>query len=82
MPWVERYEDDDSLVVWEPLDGRPEDAHRIGLTRHVPDGALLDFAGNLDSSKPLHRMTAWVMLVVFCFPVAMYVLRILWAVWR
>ena len=34
----------------------------MGLTHHVPDGALLDFAGALDSTKPLHRVTAWVML--------------------
>ena len=41
----------------------------MGLTHHVPDGALLDFAGNLDSRKPLHRVTAWVMLAVFGLPV-------------
>ena len=55
----------------------PEDALRIGLTRDVPDGALLDFAGALDSTKPLHRVTAWVMLVVFGMPVVLYVLRLL-----
>lgn len=55
----------------------PEDALRIGLTRDVPDGALLDFAGALDSTKPLHRVTAWVMLVVFGMPVLLYVLRLL-----
>ena len=55
----------------------PEDALRIGLTRDVPDGALLDFAGALDSTKPLHRVTAWVMLVVFGLPVLFYVLRLL-----
>ena len=48
----------------------------------MPDGALLDFAGNLDSRKPLHRATAWVMLAVFCFPVLMYVLRIVWSIWQ
>ena len=49
----------------------PEDARRMGLTHHVPDGALLDFAGALDSRKPLHRATAWVMLAVFGLPVAL-----------
>jgi hypothetical protein len=54
----------------------PEDAHRMGLTRHVPDGALLDFAGKLDSSQLRHRIVAWVMLVVFSLPVFFYVLRL------
>jgi hypothetical protein len=54
----------------------PEDARRIGLTRDVPDGALLDFAGSLDPAKPLHRVTAWAMLVVFGLPVVFYVLRL------
>jgi len=82
MAWVPRFEEDDTPVAWQPRDGRPEDARAMGLTSHVPDGALLDFAGSLDSAKPLHRITAWVMLVVFCFPVAMYVLRLVWAIWR
>lgn len=50
----------------------------MGLTRAVPDGAILDFAGALDPSKPKHRITAWVMLGVFCFPVVMYVLNLVW----
>jgi len=62
--------------AWVPADRMPEDARRIGLNRSVPDGALLDFAGNLDSSKRLHRITAWVMLAVFGLPVALYVLRL------
>ncbi|WP_205470882.1 hypothetical protein [Nocardioides sp. SYSU D00038] len=62
---------------WFPGGHLPPDARRMGLTHHVPDGALLDFAGKLDSSKPLHRATAWVMLGVFAFPVVMYVLRLL-----
>ena len=37
----------------------------MGLTHHVPDGALLDFAGKLDATKPFHRMTAWALLIVF-----------------
>ena len=52
----------------------------MGLTHHVPDGALLDFAGALDSRKPLHRATAWVMLAVFGLPVVFYVLRLVLAV--
>ena len=48
----------------------------MGLTRHVPDGALLDFAGRLDSANVLHRVTAWVMLAVFVTPVVFTVLRL------
>lgn len=75
VPWGE---DEDDLIAWLPPDCRPEDARRMGLTRAVPDGALLDFAGALDPSKPKHRITAWVMLGVFCFPVLMYVVNLLW----
>jgi hypothetical protein len=42
----------------------------------VPDGALLDFAGKLDSSQLKHRVAAWVMLVVFSLPVFFYILRL------
>jgi hypothetical protein len=52
----------------------------MGLTHHVPDGAILDFAGALDSTKLKHRITAWVMLVVFGLPVVFYVLRLALAV--
>jgi hypothetical protein len=69
--------DDDTPPYWEAGQRLPEDARRIGLTHLVPDGALLDFAGALDSTKPLHRVTAWVMLVVFGLPVVFYVLRLL-----
>jgi hypothetical protein len=61
---------------WFPGNRMPDDARRMGLTHHVPDGALLDFAGNLDSSQLKHRVVAWVMLVVFCLPVFFYVLRL------
>lgn len=54
----------------------PQDASRLGLTHHVPDGALLDFAGSLDSTNARHRVVAWVMLVVFGLPVLFYVLRL------
>ena len=67
---------DESVPYWFPGTRLPEEARRIGLTHHVPDGALLDFAGALDSTKPLHRVTAWVMLAVFGLPVLLYVLRL------
>ena len=68
--------DDDTAPSWAAGQHLPPDAHRMGLTHHVPDGALLDFAGALDSTKPLHRVTAWVMLAVFSLPVLLYVLRL------
>jgi len=48
----------------------------MGLTHHVPDGALLDFAGSLDPSKRRHLVTAWVMLFVFGMPVVLAVVRL------
>ena len=71
------HEDPDLAPVWFPGGHLPEDARRMGLTHHVAEGALLDFAGRLDSSKPFHRATAWVLLVVFGLPVVFYVMRLL-----
>ena len=68
--------DDDTPPSWFPGEHLPDHARRMGLTSHVPDGALLDFAGTLDSTKPLHRFTAWVLLVVFGLPVVFAVLRL------
>jgi len=64
---------------WFPGGHLPPDARRMGLTHHVPDGALLDFAGKLDATKPYHRITAWVLLVVFGLPVVFALLRLLQA---
>lgn len=71
--------DDDTAPRWFPGEALPPDARALGLTHHVPDGALLDFAGRLDGAKRLHRVTAWVLLVVFGFPVLLAVLRVLHA---
>ena len=68
--------DDDTPPYWFAGHHLPDDARRIGLTHHVPDGAILDFAGRLDSSKPVHRLTAWVMLVVFGLPVVFALMRV------
>lgn len=70
----------DAEPDWFPGHHLPGDARRMGLTHHVPDGALLDFAGSLDGAKPYHRIAAWVMLVVFGLPVLFAVLRLLVAV--
>jgi len=69
--------DDDTAPSWEAGHHLPPDARRMGLTAHVPDGALLDFAGRLDSTNRRHRIAAWVMLVVFGLPVVFAVLRVL-----
>ena len=70
-------DDPDLAPAWFPGGHLPEHARRMGLTHHVPEGALLDFAGKLDSSKPFHRATAWVLLVVFGLPVVFYLMRLL-----
>ena len=76
------YDDEDALgdehapPAWFPGGHLPEDARRMGLTHHVPDGALLDFAGKLDGSKPFHRITAWALLVVFGLPVVFAMMRL------
>ncbi len=71
--------DDDSPPSWFPGQHLPDDARRMGLNHTVPDGALLDFAGNLDATKPLHRVTAWALLVVFGLPVLFAVMRLVYA---
>ena len=71
--------DDDSPPYWFNGQHLPDEARKMGLTQHVPDGALLDFAGNLDGAKPLHRITAWVLLVVFGLPVVFALMRIWYA---
>lgn len=68
--------DDDTPPSWFAGQHLPDDARRMGLTHHVPDGALLDFAGRLDPAKPLHRYTAWFMLLVFGLPVVLLVMRL------
>lgn len=68
--------DDETPPYWFPGEHLPDHARRMGLTSHVPDGALLDFASTLDSTKPLHRFTAWVLLVVFGLPVVFAALRV------
>ena len=72
--------DDDTPPYWFAGQHLPQDASRLGLSHHVPDGALLDFAGSLDSTKLRHRVTAWALLVVFGLPVLFYVLRLVGAV--
>ena len=69
-------EDPELVPAWFVGQHLPPDARSMGLTHHVPDGALLDFAGRLDATKPVHRITAWALLFVFGMPVVFYILRI------
>ena len=70
---------DPAPPYWFPGTRMPDEARRIGLTHHVPEGAILDFAGRLDSTKPGHRMAAWVLLVIFGLPVVFAVMRLFYA---
>jgi hypothetical protein len=70
------YGDEDTPPSWFPGGHLPPDARRMGLTHHVAEGAILDFAGKLDATKPYHRFAAWVLLVVFGLPVVFAVLRV------
>ncbi len=72
----DRAPDDDSPPDWFPGEHLPEYARQMGLTHHVAEGALLDFAGNLDGTKTLHRVTAWFLLVVFGLPVVFALMRL------
>ena len=67
---------EDAPPYWFPGQHLPEDARQMGLTHHVPEGAILDFAGRLDSTKPGHRVAAWVLLVIFGMPVVLAVMRL------
>jgi hypothetical protein len=73
---MEREPEEVAAPYWFAGQHLPDDARSMGLTHHVPDGALLDFAGSLDPSKRRHLITAWVMLVVFGLPVVLMALRI------
>jgi hypothetical protein len=77
-PFAEDPDDDDpdAPPIWFAGQHLPPDARRIGLSTHVYEGAILDFAGRLDSTKPGHRLTAWVLLAVFGLPVLLSVLRL------
>lgn len=65
----------DALAADRP-DPRPEEARRMGLSRHTEEGAVLSFASSLDRGKPAHRMMAWILLVTFAAPVV-YILLVL-----
>ncbi|GAA3126024.1 hypothetical protein JOF29_006280 [Kribbella aluminosa] len=65
----------DALAEERP-DPRPDEARKIGLSRHTEEGAVLYFASSLDRGKPGHRMMAWILLITFAAPVV-YILLVL-----
>ena len=71
--------DDDTEPFWFPGQHLPEQARQLGLTHHVPEGALLEFAGSLNGAKLIHRVMAWMLLLVFGLPVFFTVMRIWYA---
>lgn len=73
------WDDDDSPPIWYAGQHLPPDAARMGLSHHVPEGAILDFAGRLNGAKPGHRVVALLLLVVFGMPVVLAVLRLFYA---
>ena len=77
-PYAEDWSDldEDAPPYWFPGLTMPPDARRMGLTHHVPEGAILDLAGRLDAAKPGHRAAAWLLLLVFVLPVLVSVLRV------
>ena len=77
--WGEEPDDSESPPYWFAGQHLPPDARRIGLTHHVPEGAILDFAGRLDATKTGHRIAAWGLLVIFGLPVVFAMLRVLYA---
>jgi hypothetical protein len=56
-------------IAEERPDTRPEEAKRMGLSRHTEQGAVLQFASSLDGTKPGHKMMAWILLITFAAPV-------------
>jgi hypothetical protein len=56
-------------IAEERPDTRPDEAKRMGLSRHTEQGAVLQFASSLDGAKPGHKMMAWILLITFAAPV-------------
>lgn len=69
-------DDEDDLepaMYLHSMQGMPPDARLMGLDRNVPEGAWLSFAGSLNATKSSHRLVAWLLLVVFIFPLLLEV---------
>jgi len=63
--------------IWQPPE-MPDDLRRIGLTRNTEEGAWIELASMLDSSKRSHVAMAWlILLTLFGFPLLMTVSQLL-----
>jgi hypothetical protein len=66
----------DAPRPWQPP-RLPFQDEQLGLTRNTEEGALLEFAASLDSSKKSHIVIAWVLLVAFALPPVLVALSLL-----
>jgi hypothetical protein len=66
----------DAPPPWRPRP-LPLEHRELGLTRNTEEGALLEFAANLDSSKLSHVVIAWVLLLAFALPPLLLVVNLL-----
>jgi hypothetical protein len=64
---------DEVQPAWQPP-RMPADQARLGLDRNTVEGAWIEFASALDRSKPVHRLVAWVLLVLLLVPVGLSLL--------
>jgi hypothetical protein len=71
--------DEDAPPPWQPPQ-LPFEQRQLGLTRNTEEGALVEFAANLDSSKKFHVVVAWLLLVAFALPPILGVLSLLYRV--
>ena len=62
--------------IWQPP-RLPFVDQQLGLTRNTEEGALLEFAASLNSSKRSHVVIAWVLLVSFALPPLLVALSLL-----
>ncbi len=54
--------------LWHTRLRMPAEHRRMGLDARTEEGALVEFASSLDSTRPAHRAVAWLLLLVFAVP--------------
>jgi len=68
------HSDDGEPTPWQPP-VMPYDARQLGLDGRTEEGAWVQLASSLDSSRLLHRLTAWTLLFVIAgFPILVRVI--------
>lgn len=71
---------EEAYVAWQPP-SMPADQARLGVDRNTVEGAWVEFASSLDRRKPLHRVVAWVLLVLIGGPLLMAAFQQVAAFW-